>query len=109
MSSEDTFEATLSHFKARLTSSEQDDFQFTTLTDVHTTIARIQEKSMKTMTNLSRIESFVQAMTEFCKVIEVLVPASKYVAFIWGPVKYLLQVRQRPWLSSFIALVFLLF
>jgi hypothetical protein len=81
----------------RLTQKEQDDFQFTTLEEVRKVIARIQneQESTKAMMNMSRIQSFLEAMQQFGKVIEVFSNASKFVAFVWGPMKFLLQVRQR--------------
>ena len=97
-SAKDTFQRTLTSFKTRLTPKEQDDFQFATLEDVRKTIARIQneQESLKEMMNMSRIQSFLEAMEQFGKVIEVFLNASNFVAFIWGPMKFLLQVRQRP-------------
>jgi hypothetical protein len=97
-SAKDTFVTTLSKFKKRLTPKEQDDFQFTTLEDVQREITRIQneQESLKAMMNMSRIQSFLEAMDQFSKVIEVFLNVSEFVAFVWGPVKFLLQVRQLP-------------
>ncbi len=97
-SAEDTFQTTLSNFKKRLTPKEQADFQFATLEDVHKVIAQIQneQESLKTMMNFSRIQSFLEAMDQFGKVIEVFLNTSEFVAFVWGPMKFLLQVRRRP-------------
>ena len=91
---EDTFRATLSNFKKRLTPKEQDDFSFSTLEDVHKEIDRIQSEhgSQKMMMNMTRLQSFLEAMDQFGKVIEVFVNASEFVAFIWGPLKFILQV-----------------
>ena len=94
---ENSFEATLLDFKKRLTSKEQNDFQFTTLDGVKREIARIQKQQddLKTMMNMSRIQSFLEGMNELGKVIEVFLNASNFVAFVWGPVKFLLQVCHR--------------
>ena len=94
---ENSFEATLLDFKKRLTSKEQNDFQFTTLDGVKREIARIQKEQddLKTMMNMSRIQSFLEGMNELGKVIEVFLNASNFVAFVWGPVKFLLQVCHR--------------
>ena len=91
---EDTFRATLSDFKKRLTAKEQDDFSFSTLEDVHKEIARIQSEqgSEKKMMNMTRLQSFLEAMDQFGQVIEVFLNASEFVAFIWGPLKFILQV-----------------
>jgi hypothetical protein len=95
---EDTFRATLSNFKKRLTSKEQDDFSFSTLEDVRKEIARIQSEqgSQKMMMNMTRLQSFLEAMDQFGKVIEVFLNASEFVAFIWGPLKFILQVWNNP-------------
>jgi molecular chaperone GrpE (heat shock protein) len=93
-STEDTFEAILSDFKKRLTPKELEDFQITTLQDVRETALRIQrdQEIVKKMMNMTRIESFLEAMDQFSKVIEVFLNASMFVAFIWGPLKFILQV-----------------
>jgi hypothetical protein len=93
-SAEDTFQATLASFRKRLTPKEQEDFQFATIGDVRKVIACIQneQETVKGMMNMSRIQSFLEAMEQFGKVVEVFLNASEFVAFVWGPVKFLLQV-----------------
>jgi hypothetical protein len=99
---ENSFEATLLDFKKRLTPKEQNDFQFTTLDGVKREIARIQKEQddLKTMMNMPRIQSFLEGMNELGKVIEVFLNASNFVAFVWGPVKFLLQVCHRSCLPD---------
>lgn len=96
--SDDSFRLILSNFKKRLTQKEQDDFQFATLDEVRLEMARIQREqaSRKEMMNMPRIQSFLEAMEQFGKVIEVFVNTSEFVAFIWGPVKFVLQVWLGP-------------
>lgn len=98
---EDSFRTTLSSFKKRLKPKEQDDFQFATLEDVRLEIVRIQaeQASQKEMMNMPRIQSFLEAMDQFGKVIEVFLNTSEFVAFIWGPMKFVLQV-----LAAFLSL-----
>lgn len=88
------FEAILLQFKNRLTQKELADFQFSTLEDVQIVIARIQAEqgNQKSMMNFTRIQSFLEAMSQFGEVIEVFLNASDFVAFVWGPVKFVLQV-----------------
>lgn len=104
-SSEDIFLATLASFKKRLTPKEQDDFQFATLGEVRAVIASIQteQEALKAMMNMTRIQSFLEGMEQFGKVIEVFLNASNFVAFIWGPVKFLLLVWRRPQLPELFA------
>ena len=96
--SDDSFRLILSKFKKRLTQKEQDDFQFATLDDVRLEMARIQREqaSKKEMMNMPRIQPFLEAMEQFGKVIEVFLNTSEFVAFIWGPMKFVLQVWQQP-------------
>ena len=91
---ENSLRVVLSSFTKRLTPKELDDFQSTTLKDVRLEIDRIQaeQASRKEMMNMPRIQSFLEAMEQFGKVIEVFLNSSQFVAFIWGPVKFVLQV-----------------
>ena len=92
---QDIFDTTLADFKKRLTSKELEEFKFTTLDEVRILIARVQreQESLRTMLDMSRIQSFLEAMTEFGKVIETFLNVSNYIAFVWGPMKFLIQVR----------------
>lgn len=85
----------LSNFRARLTKTELDNFNFCNLKDVQQTIVNIQEQQekRKEMMNFSRILGFLEAMEQFGKVIEVFLNSSEILCFIWGPLKFLLQVR----------------
>ena len=95
---EDGFRKTLSSFKKRLTQEEQSAFQFATLEDVRLEVTRIQaeQANQKEMMNMTRIQSFLEAMDQFGKVIEVFLNSSEFVPFIWGPVKFVLQVASNP-------------
>lgn len=41
---------------------------------------------------MGRLNSFVEAMNQFGKVIEVFGNTNIFVAFVWGPLKFILQV-----------------
>lgn len=99
---ETTFERELKAFKARLTSSEQSSFAQTTINDLYLTLASIQQTqiSERTNTNVKRLRKFLEAIESLAKVLELFVNVSDFVAFIWGPVKYLLLVST-PIASSF--------
>lgn len=88
------FETALSRFQNQLTKKERENFQFTELEDVKKEIVDIQKKqeSLKKIMDLTRIQGFLEAMDQFGKVIEVFLNASSFVAFVWGPVKFILQV-----------------
>lgn len=93
---EGVFQSALDNFKKRLSPKELADFEITSLKDVREVVARIQkeQESVKQMMNMPRIQSFLEAMKQFGNIVEVYLNASQFVAFVWGPVKFLLQVRQ---------------
>jgi hypothetical protein len=88
------FERALNSFQARLTSSERAQFEVATLDDLKVTILAIQaeQRSRKEMMHLGRIESFLEAMERFGKVIEVFLNTTNMLAYVWGPMKLLLLV-----------------
>ena len=91
---ENGFIKALNSFKARLTASERTEFSIATLDDLQVTILTIQREQCqrKKMMHMGRIQSFLEAMEQFTKVIEVFLNTSSVVAFIWGPMKFLLLV-----------------
>lgn len=91
----DGFHRVLSTFRARLTTAELDSFKFVTLEHVQQAIANIQveQEKRKEMMNFSRILGFLEAMNQFGKVVEVFLNSSEILCFVWGPLKFLLQVR----------------
>jgi hypothetical protein len=102
-----SFEVILADFKKNLTPRELQDFQFVTLNDVRETALRIQkdQENLKTMMNMARLESFLEAMNQFGKVIEVFGNANIFVAVVWGPLKFVLQVKLYYYFSSCIILL----
>jgi hypothetical protein len=84
----------LGKFKNRLTGTQLQDFQQTTYKQLCEDILRIQkeQETFKSLVNMSRIQSFLEAMEQFGKVIEVFLNVSDAVAFVWGPMKFLLLV-----------------
>ena len=89
------FLVALNKFKTRLNREEEVKFQFTSLDDVQDTIMRIQaaQHARKEMMNFTRIQSFLEAMKQFGAVVEVFLNTTEFLAFVWGPLKFLLQVR----------------
>ena len=94
MSIETGFRDALARFSSGLTAKEFEEFRFTTLDDVHKVVVTIQHQQArrKEMMNLTRIQSFLEAMKSFGEVIEVFLNLSDFIPFIWGPIKFLLQV-----------------
>ncbi|KAF1946974.1 C2H2 domain-containing protein [Clathrospora elynae] len=79
-------------FRARLTGKDLTDFGNTTYEQLCNEIGRIQkeQETRMEMMNLSRIQSCLEAMHQFGKVIDIFLNVSNAVAFVWGPMKLLL-------------------
>jgi hypothetical protein len=88
------FERELRSFKAHLTPVEQSSFNGTTLEDVRLTVASIQKTQIsdRTNKNVARLRNFLEAIESYGKVLDVFVNINEVVAFVWGPIKYLLLV-----------------
>lgn len=88
------FERELKSFKARLTPAEQSSFAHTTIHDLYLTLASIQQTqiSERTITNVKRLRKFLEVTQSLTKTLELFVNVSDFVAFVWGPIKYLLLV-----------------
>lgn len=91
------FEQALTDFRVRLTSKEKEQFEVATLGDLKAQITRIQkaQDEKKQLMNFRRIQAFLEGVEQLSKVIELFPNASIYVAFVWGPVKFLLVVCSR--------------
>ena len=89
------FQAALNRFKTRLSKHEVHDFQFSSLKEVQVTILQIQKEqaSRMEMMNFTRIQSFLEAMDQWGKIVEAFLNTTEFLAFVWGPLKFLLQVR----------------
>jgi len=92
------FRSAVLRFRARLSGDKLTDFKNTTHEELVHEIMRIQQEqeNNKNMINLSRIQSFLEAMDQFGKTIEVFLNVSDAVAFVWGPIKFLLLVQSIP-------------
>jgi hypothetical protein len=79
------FSRALEKSQATLNQNDKDNFQFTTLDDLQDTIARIQrnQASEKKMRNLTRLKSFLEAMDQYGKVIEIYLNPSIFIAVVW--------------------------
>lgn len=93
-SPEAAFQAALNKFKTRLSKHEVHDFKFSSLKDVQVTILQIQKEqaSRMEMMNFTRIQSFLEAMDQWGKIVETFLNTTEFLAFVWGPLKFLLQV-----------------
>jgi hypothetical protein len=67
-------------------------FSVCTLKDVRDAIQDIQREHGKEdkLRNMRRLSAFIEAMEQFGKVVDVLLNASEFICFVWGPIKFLL-------------------
>lgn len=81
------FLAVLDNFKmtARLTKTEEAEFQMTSLEGLQDCIRAIQQdqEKKKRMMYMKRLDPFLQTMEQYGKVIDVFVNSSELLAFIW--------------------------
>lgn len=91
---EDDFRKVLTDFKKKLKPEEQAEFKITTLAELEKVAYEVQEtqRKSKTARNLKKIEPFLQAMSQYTRIIEVFLNASSFLCFVWGPMKSMLLV-----------------
>lgn len=79
------FRQALKGFTDTLTPDEADDFRLSSLDDLRTAILEIQAKqaSEKRMRDLTRLQSFSEAMEQYGNIIEVFLNTTEFVAFVW--------------------------
>jgi hypothetical protein len=84
----------LQSFRKRLTLEEIAKYRITTYDELCADISQLQceQENRKEMMNLSRIQAFLEGMQQLGKTIEIFLNVSDVVAFVWGPVKFLLLV-----------------
>ncbi|KAF1956409.1 hypothetical protein CC80DRAFT_446319 [Byssothecium circinans] len=89
-----SFQLALERFKKSLSPKEKKQFGTTTFDDLQLAADEIQKQhaSTKKMQSMRRLEGFLEAMKEYDKVIQVFVNTSEVLAFVWGPMKFLLQI-----------------
>ncbi|KAK0732942.1 hypothetical protein B0T26DRAFT_682391 [Lasiosphaeria miniovina] len=88
------FHLALEDFKknSNLSAEELQSFEGTRLHQLRSAIGRIQkdQESKRRLRYMKRLEPFLQTMEQYGKVVEVFVNASDIVAYLWGPMKFLL-------------------
>ncbi|ORY16158.1 C2H2 domain-containing protein [Clohesyomyces aquaticus] len=90
--SADPFKTALTKFRSRLSGQQLQEFEYATYESLCHDVIRIQheQENGKMMMNLSRLQGCLEGLEQFGKVIEVFLNVSWTVAFIWGPIKFLL-------------------
>jgi hypothetical protein len=79
------FHRSLDRFKIGLSDREMEDFELTSLDEVHNVVLEIQKEhaSERRMQNMTRIESFLEGMEQYGSVVEVFLNTSSFLAFVW--------------------------
>jgi hypothetical protein len=96
------FRKALDDFQFSLAQNDRDLFKYTTLADLQRSILEIQAKhaSERKTKNMARLNSFLEAMEQYGKVIEVFLNASEFVAFVWVSVYVLPNTQRQADLSA---------
>lgn len=101
------FQKALGSFIQNLTLSQASQFKMTTSEDLKKSILDLQHKQSQKrggMVNMRKVEGFISAMEQFGKVIEVFANTSEILAFVWGPMKFILQTAG-GWVESLNAIL----
>ncbi|KAI8630498.1 putative zinc finger protein [Xylariaceae sp. FL1651] len=87
------FDKALGEFKEGLRRREIEDFKTTTLKELNTTIRQLQAKqhAQRRLQDLNRLQPFLKAIEQYGELVDRFYSNNEIVAFVWGPVKFLLQ------------------
>ncbi|OTA61606.1 hypothetical protein K449DRAFT_370870 [Hypoxylon sp. EC38] len=92
------FRVALDQFKrtAGLTKLEEAEFQMTNLKELQDCVRKIQQEQeqKRKMMYMKRLDPFLQTIEQYGKVLDVFVNTSDIVAFIWGPMKFILLIAK---------------
>ncbi|KAK4214473.1 hypothetical protein QBC37DRAFT_387130 [Rhypophila decipiens] len=86
------FQMAVAKFAASLTDEQRKEFRGCSLKEVEQTIKDVETRlaSQRRQRNMQKISNFLEGMNQLGKVIEVFVNCDSTVAFIWGPIKFVL-------------------
>ncbi|GAW19057.1 hypothetical protein ANO14919_085410 [Xylariales sp. No.14919] len=87
------FGEALGEFKQGLGRRVVEDFKATTLDELKASIGKLQtiQHRQRRLQDLTRLQRFIDAIEQYGKLVDELYGRNDLVAFIWGPVKFLLQ------------------
>ncbi|ETS77389.1 hypothetical protein PFICI_11263 [Pestalotiopsis fici W106-1] len=88
-----SFDKAIGEFTQDLRRRDVEDFHSTKLHHLKTTIANLQaeQHSHRRLQDLTRLQRFLEAIEQFGKVISTFYRNNDVLAFVWGPLKFLLQ------------------
>jgi hypothetical protein len=80
---------------ALLSDKERDDFKEVHVEHVKWTVFNIQreKESKKSMMSCQRLKGFLEGMSNLVKISGSLLDVDRYAAYVWGPMKFMLLVR----------------
>ena len=80
-----SFQGALAKFKNSLTKQQQKDFQETSLDQLKEFILKLQQQQhgLRRIENLAKLGTFLEAMEQYGKVIDVFCNSNQFVPFIW--------------------------
>lgn len=80
-----SFHLVLEKFKNSLSSEERTQFSATSVQDLYLEIEKIQQrqKSERRLQGMTRLQSFLEGMKEYDKVISVFLNSDQILAFVW--------------------------
>ena len=95
------FRKAVDDFRSHLALDDRDEFGYTTLEDLQRSILEIQEKhaSERKTKNMTRLNSFLEAMEQYGKVIEVFLNTSEFISFVWVSYHNVFQVSESRLIS----------
>jgi len=82
---EKSFDNALDKFRRSLTEKQRLDFQSCTLNEVQAAIEGIQARlgARWELRSMTRIQKFIEAMTQLGQVVEIFLNVNEAVAFVW--------------------------
>ncbi|EGX49175.1 hypothetical protein AOL_s00078g559 [Orbilia oligospora ATCC 24927] len=88
------FDEALQKFQSRLSAEQKQQFGSTSRKDVEILAVKLQEeqKSRKSHRALGLLRPFIDGLSGYAKIIEVFAQTSEILCFVWGPLKFLLQI-----------------
>lgn len=89
-----SFEKSIVEFKEGLRKRDVEDFRATELEHLRTRIATLQTRqhAQRRLQDFNQLHPFLEVIEQYGKVVASFYPNKEIVAFIWGPLKFLLQV-----------------
>ncbi|KAK6504469.1 hypothetical protein TWF506_002664 [Arthrobotrys conoides] len=88
------FDEALQSFQSQLSAEQKLQFGSTSRKDVEILAIKLQDeqKSRKSHRALGLLRPFIDGLSGYAKIIEVFAQTSEILSFVWGPIKFLLQI-----------------